>query len=140
MISGMNDKREVMDIHQRWIDLEVSGQGAEVLDLCARDVTWLVPGMGMLKGIDKVREFINNQPEVRINHIDTSDIEVELSGSLAVKKANFCTSLTVGSSDSNIKGSHIWTLRKDHHSNRWQVSSVAWVIENNPSQSAEGNS
>lgn len=134
----MNDRWEVMDIHQRWIDLEVSGQGAKVLDLCTQDVTWLIPGTGMLKGIDNVREFIDNQPEVRINNIDTFDIEVELCGRLAVKKANFYTSLAVGSSDANIEGSHIWTLRKNHQSNRWQVSSVAWVIQNNPSQSVKG--
>jgi hypothetical protein len=125
----MNDENDILKIHDKWLALEESGNTLEVLDLCDRDVAWLVPGSGMLKGIDEVRSFLGSQSGATIISIDAFDVEVELSGTLAVKKARFCTTLMDGASELQVKGAHIWTLRKNDESNQWQVASVAWSID-----------
>jgi len=125
----MSDESEILKIHYTWLELEESGKGLQVLNLCERDVVWLIPGLGMLEGIDNIKSFLSNQLEATITRIDTFDVEVEVSGGLAVKKARFCTTLMDEVSEVQVKGAHIWTLRRNNESNQWQVSSVAWSIE-----------
>jgi hypothetical protein len=125
----MSDESEILKIHHTWLELEESGKGLQVLNLCERDVVWLIPGLGMLEGIDDIKSFLSNQSEATITRIETFDVEVEVSGTLAVKKARFCTTLMDEVSEVQVKGAHIWTLRRNNESNQWQVSSVAWSIE-----------
>jgi len=87
----MNDKSEILRIHDQWISLEKSGKAKDVLGLCGQDVVWLVPGLGMLQGVEEIHSFLRKQPETAISTIDTFNVAVEVSNELAVKRANFCT-------------------------------------------------
>lgn len=125
----MNEESEILKIHRQWLDLEKSGKGIEVLRLCVQDVVWFIPGLGMLKGVDEIRLFLSEQSEAMIIDIETFDVEIEVSGELAVKKARFCTTLRDGMAEIKVKGAHIWTLRKSNGAEQWQVASVAWSIQ-----------
>lgn len=129
----MNDENEILRIHENWIGFEKSGNEQGVLKLCTEDVVWLVPGMGMLQGVDEVRSFLNGQPGATIVSIDTFDIAVEVADKLAVKRANFCTRFVENGVELSVTGTHIWTLRKDSQTACWRVASVAWVIAPEPS-------
>lgn len=125
----MKDKSEILQIHDQWIGLEKSGKETSVLGLCSKDVVWLVPGLGMLQGEEEIHAFLVSQPETVIVSIDTFDIAVETSSELAVKRARFCTTLIVEGSEIRVNGGHIWTLRKNSEICQWQVTSVAWAME-----------
>lgn len=125
----MNDASEILRIHDEWIDLEESGKAEAILELCSQDVVWLVPGLGEVQGIEEVRNFLIGQPETGIVSIDTSNVAVEVSNELAVKRTNFCTTFIDGGAEVKVTGTHIWTLRKDSQAGHWRVASVAWVID-----------
>lgn len=129
----MNDESDILRIHDEWIRLEESGNEEGILRLCSQDVTWLVPGLGELTGIEAIRSFLVGQPVTEIASIDTFNIAIEVSGELAVKKANFCTTVMDGEDEVKVTGTHIWTLRKRGRPGHWQVTSVAWVIDANNS-------
>ncbi len=69
------------------------------------------------------------QPESAIVSIHTSNVAVEVSNELAVKRARFCTTFMDGDTEAKVTGTHIWTLRKDRQAGQWQVTSVTWVID-----------
>jgi len=125
----MNDEAEILRIHHDWIGLEESGEAEGILKFCSKDVVWLVPGLGELQGVDAVRSYLIAQPETIIVSIDTFNVVVEMSNELAFKRAGFCTTFIDGAAEAKVKGTHIWTLRKDRHEGQWQVSSVSWVID-----------
>ncbi|PWG61232.1 nuclear transport factor 2 family protein [Spiribacter halobius] len=125
----MNDECEILRIHREWIGLEESGKEEGILKFCSRDVVWLVPGLGEVQGIEAVRSYLIAQPETVIVSIDTFNVAVEVSNELAVKRARFCTTFMDGATEAKVRGTHIWTLRKDRQEGQWQVTSVAWVID-----------
>ncbi|MGE3703406.1 MAG: hypothetical protein AB7G08_32430 [Hyphomicrobiaceae bacterium] len=125
----MNDKSEILRIHDQWISLEKSGREKNVLGLCSQDVVWLVPGLGMLQGVEEIHSFLIGQAETVIASIDTFNVTVEVSSELAIKRAKFCTTFMDNGSELRISGAHIWTLRKSRETRQWQVTSVAWAIE-----------
>lgn len=125
----MNDKSEILRIHDQWISLEKSGKEEDVLELCSKDVVWLVPGLGMLQGVEEVHSFLISQPASAISTIDTLNVALEVSNELAVKRANFCTTFMNNGSELRIRGTHLWTLRKNSETRQWQVASVAWAIK-----------
>lgn len=57
----MNDESEILKIHHKWLALEESGNRRDVLSLCKRDVVWLIPGLGMLKGFDEIGSFLGSE-------------------------------------------------------------------------------
>jgi len=125
----MNDKSEILKIHDQWIALEKAGKEKDVLELCSRDVVWLVPGLGMLQGVEEIKSFLISQPETIIVSIDAFNVAIEISIDLAVKRANFCTTFIDNESEVRVRGAHLWTLRKTLETGEWQVTSVAWTIE-----------
>lgn len=128
-VSVMNDESEILKIHDDWIGLEESGKEEGVLKFCCKDVVWLVPGLGELQGVEEVRSYLMGQPETVIVSIDTSNVAVEVSNGLAVKRARFCTTFMNGDIEAKITGTHIWTLRKNRQAGQWQVTCIAWVID-----------
>lgn len=125
----MSDESEILQIHNEWIGLEESGKEEGILKLCSKDVVWLVPGLGELQGVEEVRAYLTGQPETVIGSIDTSNVALEVSNELALKRARFCTTFIDGGKEAKVTGAHIWTLRKDRQAGQWQVTSVAWVID-----------
>lgn len=120
----------IEEVHRRWLAHELAGEPLAVLDLCAEDVLWLVAGEGALRGIEAVRGWLAAQPPVTIESVDITELAIELSGSLAVKSADFRTRLRVPGQTEPIEvsGSHQWTLRRAPSSDGWKVASVAWAL------------
>lgn len=125
----MDDESEILRIHREWIGLEKSGKEEEVLKFCSKDVVWLIPGLGAIEGVEAVHSYLTVQPVTIIVSIDTSDVAVDVSNELAVKRAKFCTTFMDGATEAKVTGTHIWTLRKNSDSGLWQVTSLAWVID-----------
>jgi len=73
--------------------------------------------------------FLISQPETIIVSIDAFNVAIEISTDFAVKRANFCTTFVDGESEVRVRGAHLWTLRKNLETGEWQVTSVAWTIE-----------
>lgn len=126
----MNDRELIQEIHKQWLDLEISGNGRAVTDLCSNDVLWLVPGSGGIRGRQAIMNWLDCQPSVGIERIEIVRMEIEVSNTLAIKTADFTTHLRVpeGTPLNQISGTHLWTLRKELESDRWLVTSVSWSI------------
>ncbi|MBE9170042.1 nuclear transport factor 2 family protein [Pleurocapsales cyanobacterium LEGE 06147] len=126
----MGDEQDILTVHKQWIALEESGNASCVLDLCSDDVLWLVPSAGAIRGKAAVKEWFNSQPVSVIERIESFKVEIEVSGGLAVKRADFITKLQVPerSEPVEVRGSHLWTLCKDEAKGCWQVTNVSWSI------------
>ncbi len=125
----MNDKDAIFELHQQWLNLERTGNTQDVLRLCSDDVLWLVQGTGGLRGHEAVAGWLKIQSSFVIESLDTLRVNIEVSGNLAVKTAEFQTTLRA-SRDAEAKaisGTHLWTLRKEQNG-QWRVTSVGWSI------------
>lgn len=127
----MNDQAAILLLHDRWISIEQSGDSLGVLEFCRDDVVWLIPSMGAICGKLAVQAWLEQQPDVAIERIEISKLEVEVSGSLAVKRADFKTMIKhpVSSEIVEFWGAHLWTLNKNEEQGCWQVSNVCWSIK-----------
>ncbi|MBI1940805.1 MAG: nuclear transport factor 2 family protein [Acidobacteria bacterium] len=125
----MNNQDAVLEIHNRWLSLERGGKSSAVLDLCTDDVLWLVPGLGAVRGRVAVELWLQSQPKVRIESLDSSRVEIEVSGGLAVKTADFRTQYrsTQSTIASVISGTHVWILRETAKG-EWRAAKVVWSI------------
>ena len=126
----MSERQAILNLHNQWLALELSGRAEGVLDLCSDDVCWFVPGVGTIVGKQQIHSFLRQQESETLQDIDISEIEIEISGSLAVKKAGFRTRILGDDQESTVEitGTHIWTLRRPARSDRWVVTNVAWVV------------
>ena len=126
----MSDTQTIRDLHDRWISLELSGHPEAVLALCSDDVCWLVPGRGAVVGKHQVQSFLRQNDSMAPAAIEISGLEIEISGTIAVKKANFKTTVVRQGAGlpEQYQGAHIWTLRKSGHDDKWLVTSVSWVV------------
>jgi ketosteroid isomerase-like protein len=128
----MNDREAIFSLHRQWIAFEKSDDPLGVLKLCHDDVVWLIPGTGALRGKPAIREWLEQQSLMTIEQIEFPQIEVEVSGTLAVKRAEFITTIKnpENSEILEFQGSHLWTMIKDSVKGCWQVSNVSWAITN----------
>lgn len=122
----MSDKDDILAIHRKWIALEESGHPDGVLEFCSEDVAWLVPDFGPVRGKAAVRNWLKDQPHSPIERIETSNLVIEVSGDLAVKRTDFVTRFASDDEYDVIRGTHVWTLRRIE--DRWQVTAVAWSV------------
>lgn len=125
----MRDRDSIHEIHRQWLAFERAGRTDSVLDLCSDDVIWLVPGIGALRGRAAVAEWLRHQPPFIIDSLDISGLLLEISGDLAVKTADFQTTLrsTADAESRTVSGTHLWTLRKQSDGS-WRVIGVCWSI------------
>lgn len=124
----MDDQEMILEIHRQWLERELSGHPLEVLDLCSEDILWIIPGAKNVSGKENVRKWLRIQPAVVIEAIDIDQMIIELSSQVAIKTANFTTTIRDQNASLQVKGSHLWTLRKDVEKAIWQVTRVSWSI------------
>ena len=119
------DLQDIRDLHDRWIARELEGDALGVLRLCADDVQWLVPSLGLLVGKEAARELLA-EPGVEIREIQTGDIQIRGSGSFAYKISTYSTRYSVaGSSEVRVtRGTHLCILLKTDC--EWRVALVSW--------------
>lgn len=125
----MNSRDAILDIHNRWLALERAGKSDRALDLCANDVLWLIPGGEVLRGRAAVKRWLQSQPKGTIESLEITRLEIEVSGSLAVKTADFRTQLRLAQSaiSSVISGTHFWVLREIAQG-EWRIAKLTWSI------------
>jgi uncharacterized protein (TIGR02246 family) len=121
-----NDLQAIEDIHKRWIDAELAGDGLELLRLCTDDVVWIPPDFPVLEGREPITRWLKGA-EVEIKSIEVTDLRIGGSGTVAYKTGNYTTAYkAVGSSEvRGVKGTHLWILQKIAKG-EWRVAIVTW--------------
>lgn len=113
-------------MHDRWISAEREGRGLDVLDFCVADVAWMVPGRDILVGREAVSCLLS-KPTTEILKLETSDIRIQGSGTMAYKTSRYRTLFRVieGGQEQITQGQHLWILHKESD-DRWRVAFVTW--------------
>ena len=121
------DQDSILEIHHAWIDAEQRGDIEAMLELCAQDVRFIPPNMPSKKGKDTLREFLQKSGDV-IKELEISNMDIEISGSLAYKTASFVAHVEEldASAVQTIRGTHLWVLRREGF--QWKIAIVAWSI------------
>ena len=119
------DIQAIEQIHRRWIEAELRGNGLEILRFCTHDVRWMVPGSQMLVGKEAASLLVHTGTQ--IVDIQTSDVEVCGSGDVAYKTSKYTTRFVAHGTDSEqvARGSHLWILHKQGNE-EWEVALVTW--------------
>jgi ketosteroid isomerase-like protein len=118
-----NDKDEIMAIHKTWIDAERRGDVDAMLSLCSSDIRLFAAELSTKQGKHAVREFLQTSVG-SIQNINISNIEIEISGSLAYKTASFLTE-SQEFPELKVQGSHLWILRREEFG--WRILIVTWA-------------
>jgi ketosteroid isomerase-like protein len=119
--------REIEQIHSSWIELEVAGQGQNLIALCADDIELWPPGARPLFG----RAAVSGQMAhgtARIHCIEITDRRIRGSNEIAYLSANYKTTFSSAedSTPRRALGSHLWILRK--RAGTWVVTLVSWSV------------
>ncbi|HEV2245581.1 MAG TPA: nuclear transport factor 2 family protein [Terriglobia bacterium] len=122
------DVEAIRLLERRWLAEELAGNLNGVLELCSDDIVWLPPGFPALKGKSAIRIWLEH-PDSRIEDITLSNVSLYGNESIAYKLADFRTRYVPAGSTSSveIKGNHLWILRRNRQS-VWQVVVVAWAV------------
>lgn len=120
------DVRAIQRLQKRWLDEELAGHSASILDLCTEDVVWMPPAGLALRGKAVVQAWLNAS-SVQIEDICLSNVRIDGQGLVAYKVADYQTRwIPAGSSHPvTSDGSHLWVLRRRTDST-WSVALVAW--------------
>lgn len=116
----------VRRVHDAWLAAERRGEIEGVLALCTSDVRWLVPGMGLLVGLEAGRTLLSEN-HGDLEAITVSEVRIAISGALAYKTSNYETRCRVHGQAQVSRGTHLWILRRDGAS--WRVALVTWQAE-----------
>lgn len=113
-------------MHRDWTDAEMSGRVDDVLALCSDDIEFRPPIGNPISGKAAARKFLAGG-DTRIDGIEISELTIEITAELAIKKARFATQMA--GRVRPLTGHHIWLLRP-----RWQVVLVAWSFDRPPDE------
>lgn len=122
------ERAAIEQLERRWLDCELEGRPADVLELCSEDVVWLPPGRQPIRGKDAIRAWLATSRD-HVQDISLTHVVVHGDGFGAHKIANFRTRyVPAGSADAvTIEGWHLWVLRRDADDS-WRVHAVAWSL------------
>ena len=119
------DRLAIEALHDEWLNAELRGSSAALLELCTPSAVWLPPDEPPLCGKVAISQWLAAQPQATVERIDITDLAIFGTGSLASKVAAFRT--TLERSASAITGTHAWLLQRDDVSG-WRICVVAWTI------------
>ena len=119
--------REIEQIHSSWIELEVAGQGQNLVALCADDIELWPPDAQPLRGRAAVSALIAHGT-IRIHSIEITNRRIQGSNEIAYLTANYKTTFSSAedSAPRQALGSHLWILRK--RAGTWVVTLVSWSL------------
>jgi ketosteroid isomerase-like protein len=123
-----DDFSAIEDIHEHWLELERRGDNLAVLQLCTDDVMWMPPTSSPLVGQLAITEWLRSA-EHKIINLETTNIRIRGSGSVAYKTSGYSTSYqpTNSSDIKTAKGAHLWILHKLENAG-WKVAVVTWSM------------
>ncbi|HKR61446.1 MAG TPA: DUF4440 domain-containing protein [Pyrinomonadaceae bacterium] len=122
------DLQAIEEVHNRWLDLERAGDGLAVLQLCTDDVVWIPPNSHVLVGQPAITQWLKSE-EVEIISLETTDLRIVGSGTVAYKTSNYSTAYVAAdrAEITKAKGTNLWILHKLPDSG-WKVAIVTWSV------------
>jgi ketosteroid isomerase-like protein len=118
--------QDIEFIHSSWLRLEIAGGNHKLMAFCADDVQFWPPDGQPLFGRVAVSARITQQTK-RVHCIEISDRQVRGSNEIAYLTAGYKTTFSLGedSPPQQVRGNHLWILRKQ---TIWVVTLVSWSI------------
>lgn len=120
-----NTEKNILAIHDRWIEAEIQ-QNIETLgSLLHDDVLCILPGGTRIEGRGEFAEFLAaDSPS--IHRIDVSNMWVKADADLAVLVADFETQFTDNRMP-RVFGTHTWCVRKN--ADEWRIQLLTWTLK-----------
>ena len=119
--------REIEQVHSRWIEFEVAGEGHSLMAFCTDDIELWPPDAEPLLGRAAVSGRLV-QGTTRIHNIEITNRRVRGSNETAYLTATYKTIFS-SAEDPNPKqalGSHLWILER--LAGAWVVTLVSWTL------------
>jgi ketosteroid isomerase-like protein len=118
--------QDIEFIHSSWLSLEIAGENHKLMAFCADDVQFWPPDEQPLFGRGAVSARIAQQAK-RVHCIEINDRQVRGSNDIAYLTAGYKTTFSLGedSTPLQVRGNHLWILRKQ---TIWVVTLVSWSI------------
>ena len=123
------DRFAIEELHTAWLNAELRGQSAALLELCTAVPVWLPPNEAPLCGRAAVLDWLERQSEAAVHRIEIDDLAISGLGPFAWKLATFRTTLE-SPADSGVRtviGTHGWLLQRDDAA-AWRIAVVAWTL------------
>jgi len=114
------DEKAVLELQSRWIAAEMNGDREALCSMMTETIVIQPPIGDPIVGLAAVRAFLDGPKEL-IRSIALSDVSIEVSNGLAIKRARFRTE-TKGSGA--VLGRHFWVLKPS-----WRVDFVTWSLD-----------
>jgi ketosteroid isomerase-like protein len=117
--------REIEEIHSKWIEFEIAGQGHSLTAFCADDIELWPPDSRPRLGRPAVSAQMA-QGSARIHGIKITGLLIRGSNEIAYLTATYETTFTPAgdSIPRQASGSHLWILRR--RADAWAVAIVTW--------------
>ena len=124
-----DDCLAIRTIHSAWLDAELRGDSAALLQLCTPMPVWLPPNEPPLCGKAAILLWLEDQSETTVRRIEIADLQIFGIGSLACKLASFRTMIESPADDGPavVTGTHAWLLQRDA-TGAWRIGFVTWTI------------
>ena len=112
-------------IHSRWIQEELAGNVAEMVELCDDGVLLLPPNSWKVVGKEALRQFLESD-DVQVKQVRITDLAIHGSGSVAYLTSNYSSDyeLPGASVVRQAEGGRLWILRRSAGS--WRIAVVSW--------------
>lgn len=121
-----NTRQALIEFQERWLNLELFGCTEKLLDLCTDDVVWFPPYHRPLFGKPAIKAYLESSAYTKILTIELSDLDLKYSVDLAIKRANFKTTIVIDGQHVVIQGTHLWTLIRAVDAVDWRISNLVW--------------
>jgi ketosteroid isomerase-like protein len=117
---------EIERIHSKWIESEIRGDAARLLELCSDDIELWPPDAPPVVGRSAVSAQLM-QGATRIYSIEIAERRIRVSNELAYLTAKYRTTCASAvDAARSIVGSHLWILRRQGCT--WFVTLVSWSV------------
>jgi ketosteroid isomerase-like protein len=120
-------RRQIEQIHSRWIEFEVAGANHNLMTLCGDDIELWPPDEQPVCGRAEVTAQLTVATN-RIHSIEISGRRIRGSNEIAYLTASYKTTFSSAeqSAPKRALGSHLWILQKRDGS--WLVTLVSWSV------------
>lgn len=121
------DIAAIVKVHDRWIEAELTGNNAQLIDFCTDDVRWIPSGSPPLAGKGAIARYLDFN-RVDVKEVRTTEVVICGNDSVAYLTSNFSTRYTSQHSTEIVEstGTHVWILRKE--AEQWRVAVVTWSL------------
>jgi ketosteroid isomerase-like protein len=129
MVFSAEDRFAIEKLHTAWLDAELQGHSAGLLEFCTAVPMWLPPNEAPLCGRAAILHWLGDQPAAAVHRIDITDLAISGLGPFAWKAATFRTTLESPADGGarTVTGTHGWLLQRDDAA-AWRIAVVAWSM------------